>query len=627
MDSKKFEKEVINLLKIRGFDVLPEFQLGSKKVDFLAKIKDDFGKTKQYVGECKYYNSRLSMGDINKIVTDYYPHLRSNYNLLLVTQNGLTASAITYINECENIYHVTHYDLINSTMDFSLYIQGLKSSFFLDNLNLSYVPQGYREGDETIEDYINKWVNDDTPNPLAILGGYGMGKTTLATKLAYSQSIKYEENQLERIPIYIKLEDLSTESSLEGLLGKLFTSVNIIKNYSFPLFMKLNEDGKFFIILDGFDEMKRTMSEEALIFNFEQLNRLVFGKSKVILLGRPTVFLNDQEQKEIFHGLHTISNRQHEKLNYRKYIELNLKPFDKNQIENFISKMVESFKLNTTSKPKITKFDNYLKGLNSSQSSHLIELASRPVQLKMLTEILPIHDGDISEITVTILYSEFIDLITRREANKLARRTFSYDERRAFASSLAFWMWNNNLGAEVDSSIIDPSLFKKYVRDGKSFKEVKRDLISGCFLEKKDPSGLYFPHRTFQEFFVAEELHKIVSNQGYIEECPFLTPEIKSFFIEIIGIRDIKIWRKNVNKNYDLANENSRDLLDTVCRFHKLKESYDPFMKEKSETYNNKRSKKAIHIEKEIISTSKKENVKIPKDTNSKNYINRPRQK
>ena len=49
--------------------------------------------------------------------------------------------------------------------------------------------------------------------------------------------------------------------------------------------MKLNKLGCFVIILDGFDEMKHTLSWDEFRYNFKELNRLVNSNSKVIVLG------------------------------------------------------------------------------------------------------------------------------------------------------------------------------------------------------------------------------------------------------------------------------------------------------------------------------------------------------
>jgi hypothetical protein len=45
-----------------------------------------------------------------------------------------------------------------------------------------------------------------------------MGKTTLARRLAYRLVIDGQSNPLTRIPILIRLGEISAEQSLEGLL-------------------------------------------------------------------------------------------------------------------------------------------------------------------------------------------------------------------------------------------------------------------------------------------------------------------------------------------------------------------------------------------------------------------------
>jgi len=69
--------------------------------------------------------------------------------------------------------------------------------------------------------------------------------------------------------------------NLEGLLGKQFTFRSIVNNYNYYLFLALSIRGRFVFILDGFDEMKRTMSWGTLRYNLQQLNQLVSPNSKV----------------------------------------------------------------------------------------------------------------------------------------------------------------------------------------------------------------------------------------------------------------------------------------------------------------------------------------------------------
>src|SRR5262249_15950871 len=146
----------------------------------------------------------------------------------------------------------------------------IKQMYSENDLHDVYIPQFFSEGSEYVESYIMKWIQKPEEPPIAILAGYGMGKSTLAKRIAYLQAFNYTRNSNERVPILLKLEDLSSEIKLEGLLGAHFTSFSVTHNYNFRLFLKLNEVGKLLIILDGFDEMKKTMSWDSLIYNMSQ---------------------------------------------------------------------------------------------------------------------------------------------------------------------------------------------------------------------------------------------------------------------------------------------------------------------------------------------------------------------
>ena len=127
--------------------------------------------------------------------------------------------------------------------------------------------------------------------------------------------------------------------------------------------------------------------------------------------------------------------------------------------------------------------------LDPTKSERLANLAARPVQLKMLLEILPSTDQDPDSMSVAILYAEFVDLIIRREMEKIARSRFDHKKRRTFVRELAWWMWTKSPGLGVQSSRLPRGLFTSYAGPDDDLADVTRDLLSACFLESKPPEG------------------------------------------------------------------------------------------------------------------------------------------
>lgn len=187
--------------------------------------------------------------------------------------------------------------------------------------------------------------------------------------------------------------------------------------------------------------------------------------------------------------------------------------------------------------------------------------------------LLPEYTGSLDRLTVAILYSEFIDLLLRREASKAARAAFSKDQRKRFATRLAYWMWQDDQRSDIDGSTIPDALFAGYLDklppDVRPV-DIRRDLLSGAFLERKPPNRFYFPHRSFQEYLVADELaYMFETKDDRFAKCPYLTPEAASFFIEIIGKSGAIQLRKRWLGQLFIP-DNIRELVNTSCAHYGL---------------------------------------------------------
>lgn len=555
---REFEADVKQLLHLQGWTVRDEQLLGPKKIDIYAEKSVYFGHTKRLAVECKDYSRRLTHQDIRLVYSDYRPLLDNSMidEVLLVSRLGATPSALAFSRDCRGFIHISYVELLNSLLDFSGYLRALISQFRQAGLSEYYIPQRFslcaagNPCDRDVERELLSWIASDSidAKPIALLAGYGMGKTTLALRLASLLAERHSANPDSRIPILIRLEEISTESSLEGLIGKHLTSSAPVAGYNFSTFMELNARGRFVIFLDAFDEMKQAMSKDVMRYNFGQLNRLVVPNSRVVLGGRPSVFLDEEEYLEALHGKRRVFGKLKKIPGWPDYRELYLVPFSNEEIRRFIRCYLH-FRVKSTDSSQ-DRYEKLVHQLASGGSAQIAELAGRPVQLRMLIEILPTWEGELDELTLTTLYSEFIDLMIRREMAKQTRQTFSAVQRREFARQLAWWMWAKGLMAVTFSKIAFKVCAKWLESEDESQLDgIKRDLLSACFLEVKQPDGYFFPHRSFQEFLVAEKLRELLLEGLFAEvssEEVDVNPEIQTFLGLQLGIADLKLLKSKL---------------------------------------------------------------------------------
>ena len=372
----------------------------------------------------------------------------------------------------------------------------------------------HRKGERRVQllQLVMSWIDAEGAEPsLALLGGYGTGKSSFSHHLAYTLAERHLENPLNRIPFLIELRDFGSHQDIRGLVTHELVNRHGVTHGSFELFQSLNAAGRFVIILDGFDEMKQGMTLDSLLYNFHQLGQLNVGNSRVILCGRPTLFESRAEQHRIMSGGGTLNQTKS-----ARYIQLRMAPFSEDESCRFLERLAQTSE--ASAKSRILEFVSEFRDLlrqearTGSPSRRLTEvktLLSRPVHIPMLARVLPARPIRPTSLSRARLYSEFIDAIIEREM--LKRRpeftsAYGASARRDFAREVAYEMARRGESSSIRSSELPATLFEKFVSPGRPLEAVRRDLISACFLERKGADVLFFPHKSFWEFLTAEWL-------------------------------------------------------------------------------------------------------------------------
>jgi len=547
---KEFEYSVGRLLTLGGYDVRGETLIGHKKVDLYVEERR-LGTTRRIAVECKLYVTPLGQGHLTAIYADYLPLIKDNKidEILLVTEKGIGAGAQAMCLEIRELRHLTYSELECVIMDFSTYLSGLLDDYEQSGLADYYVPLHTDTGAD-LEAAIFRWISRPDCTPMAVLGSYGMGKTTFAKRLAWRLAAGDPLDRGHRIPILLSLSEISSDQSLPGLLGKALTTHSVVRNYNFDLFMRLNRAGRFLVILDGFDEMKHCLTWDSFCYNFRQINQLVQGNSKIVVLGRPNAFLNEEEQQYILHGIWKRQGRAFHLDDWPNYKELHIGPLTPSQIGIFL----RSYFAWRQRKKVSSIVDRLLKSIEKEEdenvNSKLRDLAGRPVQLLMLAEILPQWSGPIDALSVPVLYDVFIHSIIEREQRKITRQTLSIAERRSFARDIAWLLWTKRSRSSLTAAQIPDELVLRYCKTPEELEGRKRDLIAACFLSRKEGDALYFPHRSFQEFLVAEKVAEALrsENPQYSSIAHVVTEEIGFFISNTIGVGDLERWEVGLER-------------------------------------------------------------------------------
>lgn len=506
---------VIGLLEAQGFSVQREIRINTKKIDILFEQEDDLVRRKIAV-EVKNYNRNLRQDEVNQEYASYQSLINTRQidELWVIVRRDYSPDAKNWASMQPNLHIFTIAGFEERQFGFRRYVRQLIQIFTDDELDKYYIQQRL-ENDAPLAKHVLDWIASEESCPLALLGSYGMGKTSFCKYLVHNLGTAYLADPLSRVPIYIRLSEIAKEAELDGLLGKTLASRYKLTNYYFPNIDALNRRGKFVFIFDGFDEMKHALSWDEFKYNFTQINRTVVDRAKVIIAGRPNAFLSDDEHNWALRGTRVSGDRVIKLPDWPEYRELSIEPFSKAEAELFLRRYLEnhisrghglSDEDRAWIQSRVDEFDRF--------ASH--EVTSRPVHLKIFADLAKNKELTLRDFTVFELYEIAADQTQQREMEKPERIGISGATRRQVIEEVAWWLWEKDSGRslyfsprEVPWRIWRTAVTaEQYNEDG-----MLRELFSGAFVERKFGENFYFAHRSFLEFFVARKLLRSEDNR------------------------------------------------------------------------------------------------------------------
>src|ERR1700722_374088 len=534
----EFERRVASLLRSStGYRNLQEQQhIRGVNVDMTFQKQWRPHKYLTIGVECKDWKSGLDRNALMEICFSYRPLLDNKDidELWVITPNPVHATVQEFANGMSNIalFHIN--ELEQDIIDFSIYAHYLIRQFDEEKLRQYYVQPRQYNSAKRIHDTILSWLAIDSAMPAAIWAGYGIGKTSYAKYLAAELAGKFLSDSSERIPIYVPLGDYYTSPRLDGLLSNVLTNNNGVHGYNYNTFLNLHEAGRFVIILDGFDEMKYAMTSAEFHAIALEIRRLIRPNSKVILLGRPSAIISGEEHELLVKGTRRSSGVDISDEIGIQFFEIRINFFTPGAYREFVTKYLRS----NYSGPN--KDDFIAARLRELEDANISEVMRRPVQARLLSQILLHPNNSIEKLSKYDLYNLFVDECLARESRKHARQRTSSNTLRRFMQDLAWWLWTTKRTRTFTIYEIPNSLSANYVNPNADVISSLRELLISSFtdeasiglVEEKDAGTFYFPHQSFTEFLIADYvIDRRLSSVEFSDFVKSFNPEIESFLL------------------------------------------------------------------------------------------------
>lgn len=537
---EQFEEKASELLRLMGYRIeRDKLTSHGRQIDLYAEGKVGAFNLRFSV-ECKCHKKKVGTGHVDSFHAKIKPLFDNND-----IDKGVMISTVGFTNKAKatakslKIECKTYDELLSELIDFDHYLDCIIKDYEEDELSKYYVDldverrTGYSAPSESVEakvwgpidNYIDQWLHTEGKNHISILGEYGTGKTSFCRKYAHNLALRYKEHPISnRIPILINLRDYSKAMNMRQLITDLLINEYNLENAKYSTFERMNKEGLFVLLFDGFDEMAQKVDYNVSVQNFNELSRVVEEKSKVILTCRDEYFRTDIQAKEIFSG----KEDQYIKISDRPNFEIiHLRDFTEEKIELYLQKRAPE------------KWNEYYDQIQ--ETYNLIELARRPVLLDIIVRSLPQLIAKDEPINQGKLYEVYTDEWLDRDFRH-GRTFIPKGIKTRLMMGLALRMYVEGKMTVHYTEI--PNIIKEYFRELKE-KEAKdleyhrHDVLTCSYLNRDNEGNYKFAHRSFIEFLVAKKFAQDLKDD-YKDDFgkKRITKEVMLFFGSLIDDKD-----------------------------------------------------------------------------------------
>ena len=170
-----------------------------------------------------------------------------------------------------------------------------------------------------LHSYVHDWLKDPKRKLLAVLGDYGIGKTSFCYKFASDLS------RSQCIPIVVELRCVREKGWREVIQEEIDSRAP-------------GSTENVLLILDGFDELSLTFDKEAVLKEIENLSQTTHAYKRVILTSRTQFFRSPEEEKEtLVYKATSFSKRGPRPLIYSRFERVYISPFNDKEIKQYLS--------------------------------------------------------------------------------------------------------------------------------------------------------------------------------------------------------------------------------------------------------------------------------------------------